>query len=400
MAINEIIKGMIDPYITGFDSYSINDEQLAGKISEFKSKLLKFAEENSDMTTFYQGFTDSGLQTEYMDLISKAAMAGMSAPQPTESSEPAQSTVSGNSPVVPSVEQFLEQYRTAYDEVKKAGYRKGGEAAYENIIAVKDRASDMLDAQIILEQERLLWKIVSEDSLDIFGTLYDAMDPLYYFMTAPMAMSVDAYKNADGDEKLSYLIEKNEYEKIVIVCRESIKIALAASLGAFLYNYSKKKQEVWEWASDTSAGGGVSVMVSAKVSIRRILSFMKTHYDMTFDDILNDQSMKLWLLVPGGVDNLSRIKVACHPQNYDAMRDVIYNEIIPDISVSDILKRKPDKLIWFGFEFDKQSNYYEKAKAKAEQLNSGLTYFKYLSQLENTSAVQSVKKDIESIENK
>ena len=105
------------------------------------------------------------------------------------------------------------QYRIPYEEVKKAGYRKNAQAAYAAILAIPKQTDDMLEAQLILEEDGLLWKIVKEDGLDIFAPILEAMDPLQEAMTAGLELQTRAFQESQSVEDLDYHLEKLEFEK-------------------------------------------------------------------------------------------------------------------------------------------------------------------------------------------
>lgn len=386
-----VIESMISAYLIGFDSYTISDPDLQNQINNYKSKLSSFANLISDPTKFYQQFGNSGLHAEYMALITAATMDGTAL---TNNADAVEADHIDSRPTIPTVSEFVEQYRVAYNTVKTAGYKKRGEVAYEKIFDVANRATDMLDAQLIFEKERLLWKIVTEDAMDIFSTIYEAMDPFYDFMRDPIALQIESYTSATCDEELTYLVERHDYKMRQIAAQAHIKISLATALGESLIMYCKKKQAVMEWRSDKEANSGVNTMVATRSTMRRTLAFAKTHFDLTFDDILNDKSMKLWLLDAKGVDGLNRIKVTLHPQNLDVMRDIVANEILSDITIIDAIKRQPPLQLWFDLDSD---TYIENAKAKAATLNENVTYFKYLSAFEHTEAVKNIKKDMDTL---
>ncbi len=394
-----IIAQMISPYIDGFSSYSISDAALQAEIDAFKAKVQLFAQQNTNLATFHSNFAESGLQAEYMNLITRAATSGYSqqASAPAaESTAAAPATESASAaPQLPTVKEFVEQYRTAYNEVKKAEWRTRGAAAYEQIFDVANQTDDMLKAQIILEKERLLWKIVSEDSLDIFENIYKAADPLYRFVSAPLKIQADIYAKATCDEQLSYLIEKAEYSRLQVAKHAHMEITLIASLAKMLLIYCKSKADVWRWQSETLVQGGVQGMIIARATLRNILDFMQAHYDLTFSDVLADEHLKIWLLNPEAKDGLGRIKTTLHPHNLDVFKDIMENEILTSQPVSELLKRKTNLIARLDLSDTAKPAYEAAAAAKASELNASLTYFKYLQSFEAMPAVADIKPTIE-----
>lgn len=96
----------------------------------------------------FDAYNKSGIQDKYTALITKVAMAANSGSQ--ESSETIESASQ-----LPSVSEFLEQYRPSYDEVCKRG-GLAGKKAYEDLFDIANKTDDLLEAQIIIEETRIL----------------------------------------------------------------------------------------------------------------------------------------------------------------------------------------------------------------------------------------------------
>ena len=377
--MDDIIRSMISGYTDAFDAYPISGENLRLEVIEFKRKMTAFAESNNDITTFHQRLSQSGLQEEYMQLITKAVMA--SSGSANEEGE-VKTDYSDHETPQTTVKEFVEQYRSAYNSVKSAGYRTRAEAAYEAIFDVANCTDDMLEAQLIFEKERLLWNISAQDALDIFEPVLEAMDPLQPSTSATLKLQIAAYKKATSEEELISLIEKNEYPKIIILQHEISKITIAALLSFLLFEYCSSKQDVWEWRKDIQAQAGVSGIVSLKKAIRRVLNFLKEDWGISYTELFNDESIKIWLLLPAPADTLGRIKTSLTPKNLTAFREIIETEILPDISVTEILTRIAESEIYFNFGLQQQDLYNKKSEEKAKALNADLTYYKYAAQFD------------------
>lgn len=375
--MSEITRGIIQGYLEAFRAYQISDAVLQKELKELEEKMEAFAGANTDIATFYSKFAESGLQEEYSALISKVAMAGLDSPVEVE-----KSYENGAVSSPPSVKDFLEQYRTSYEEVKKAGYRKRGEAAYERLLAVADQTDDMLDAQIIMEKERLLWKIVSEDALDIFEPILQAMDPLQQAVTITIQNQVEAHKQAGGSEELDYLTARQELENLFVARQATSKINITAQLATLLIGYSASKLN-----TQLSGGQGeqgkknLMAMISQRAALRRLLTLLKDEFGLTFENLLADEGLKIWMLSPESVDEIGRIKIALNPQNYEVFKAIINNDILQDIPTAELLKQTAENMVWYGFEGATQSEFQKKATDKAAAINAHLTYFQYKEQL-------------------
>lgn len=300
--MNEIIKSMLQGYVDAFAMYSITSPALRQQVEDYKRRLAAFAETVPDVAVFHSKLAETGLQEEYSALITKVAMAGMGTADGSGNAKTDYSdTVSA--PVM-TVRDFLEQYRTPYDEVKKAGYRKRGEAAYENIFAVANRAGDMLDAQTILEEEQLLWQVVIEDGLDIFAPILEAMDPLQPGISAAVEYSAAAFQNAGCDEELAYLMEKQAFEGVVASCRYICRVELLALFAEALIYYAGNRINVALAGQNAGDGRFHRGLLSYQNCIARTLRFFEEELGVGIDGLLADEGMKIWLLNPRNADEL------------------------------------------------------------------------------------------------
>jgi hypothetical protein len=403
--LSDIAMDMVNAYLATFDEYEVRDPALQEALQALKGKMTQFARDNSDPMAFYGKFAESGLQEEYTALIEKVAMAsladernaegygvdgaadggaeddgqdaggaadggqGPGGPGSDEMADSGRSTGdlgasgsmdsgrsagdrragAGVDPLEISVRDYLAQYRVPYEEVKKAGYRKNGEKAYENLFAVADRTDNMLDAQIIIEEERLMWHIVKDDMLDVLRAGLEKVDPLQPAMNVALDKQIEVTEVADSAEELDYLLEKLEYDKIRLIAHAVTKMTLAAHIAVLLYTYCSSKMNTQVAGGQGKVGeGALRVMIAARDALRRTLHAMQRDFGMSFDDLLADESLKIWLLSPKNLDESGRTKTALNPKNYEAFREVVDEEILSDRSTIELLKRIPETAVWYG----------------------------------------------------
>ena len=349
---------MVNAYLATFDEYEVRDPALQEALQALKGKMTQFARDNSDPVAFYGKFAESGLQEEYTALIGKIAMASLADERSAEGYGIAGSADggpeaggpgAGADPLDISVRDYLAQYRIPYEEVKKAGYRKNGEKAYENLFDVEDRTDNMLDAQIIIEEERLMWHIVKDDMLDVLRAGLEKVDPLQPAMNVALEKQIEVTEEADSAEELDYLLEKLEYDRIRLIAHAVTKMTLATHIALLLYTYCSSKMNAQLTGGQGKVGeGALRVMIAARDALCRTLHAMQRDFGMSFDDLLADESLKIWLLSPKNLDESGRTKAALNPKNYEAFREVVDEEILSDRSTIELLKRIPETAVWYG----------------------------------------------------
>ena len=328
--MNDMIKQMVQPLLDAFKMYEIKSPALQAEVDDFKNRLTAFAEEHSDVMTYYSEFAASGLQQEYTDIISKVAVSSMSGDDNAATEEEPSAV-----PQI-TVRDFLEQYRYSYDEVCKRGSVRG-KAAYEKIFRVADRTDDMLEAQIILEKERLLWKIVSEDALEIFEKKLEEMDPLFLSTTAVLLGQIKSYEESSCEEELEYKLAIQEVDNWKIITDFNCRMNLAAMLARDIIEYLDAKKKVYDWPNDTIAQGGMQGMLKKKSEIRNLVDFAKTNMDISLDDLFEDPGISIWMLDARNVDQYGKQKKIINPDNLKRFRDILENEILLDMTVKEAI---------------------------------------------------------------
>lgn len=374
--MNDIVRDMVNSYTQTLDGYKVESESLIEEREALRREIIEIGEACQDPSQFYKNMEDAGFQERLMKFLSKAVMAGYEGVN--QEGKPEANYDNDTKPEI-TVKDYVEQYRIPYDEICKAGYRKNAERAYEAIFEVANRTEDMLEAQIILERERLLWNIVTVDALDIFRPILEAMDPLNLAVTSNLILQTEIYEKAVCDEQLTYLLELNELKVMETVNHYTQKMIIASILGKMLLQYTTSKITVYEWKADNYVRDSLTNMSFLRAAMRRLLDFAEKNMGMSIDDIFNDEGMKIWLIVPSNIDELGRFKRTLHPQNYLAYREILDNEILPDISINEILLRVPEHVVWYAEE--NSSEFDKKAEKAVEKLNAGLTYYKYKDRL-------------------
>lgn len=377
--MSNLNRDTIQGYLTIFKDYQPMHPDLQAQVDDLGRRMYALADAHSDPMAFFQAFSQSGLQEEYSALMGKVVMASMG----TAAADGTVKTDYSDTPApeVFSVRQYLEQYRIPYEEVKKAGYRKRGERAYEELLALADETEDMQEAQLQIEERRLLWKIVKEDSLDIFQPILEAMDPLQA-ESLPLEKHVEVYLESDGDEALTYGLELAENEKALLVGRAMSRVQLTVLLAGILMDYQANKLTAQRSGGQGPTGqNAVRQMIALRLAAQKSLGLLASDFQMTFADLIQEPALMIWLLVPKNADELGRFKVTLHPQNIRAMEDLV-GEIQSGLTTLELLKRENDPVLWYALVGAEGRAYEDRAEKAAQASNASLTYFRYKASLD------------------
>ncbi len=388
--MSDLNRDTVNGYMVLFKDYQPMHPDLQAQVDDLGRRMFQLAASKADPLVFFEAFAQSGLQEEYAALMGKVVMADMG----TAAADGTVKTDYSDSPAPEplSVRQFLDQYRVPYEEVKKAGYRKRAEKAYEALFSVADETEDMQEAQLLIEERRLLWHLVKEDSLDLFEPILEAMDPLQP-ESLPLAKHVSVYQEVDGDEALTYGLALIEGEQAALVGRALSRVQLTVLLAGLLMDYGASKLTAQKSACQGPVGRqALKTMIGLRLAVRNTLAFMHSHFGLTFAGLVQDPGLMIWLLVPQHADELGRFSVTLHPQNIRAMEDLVW-EIQSDLTTLALLQRENDPVIWYALTGSAGRAYQARAEQLAQDANASLTYYRYKASLAQAGAAYLPKKD-------
>lgn len=376
------IKMMIQGYIDGLDNMHTDDESIKKEVEDYKKELIAFGESQNDPATFFPKFQDSGLMGKYMDLATKITMAAQTKQQDSPSEQPKKH--------IATPSEWLEPFRTSYDYIKNLPIRERGLAVYRKLFEIGDRHTNITEFLLEVEKENLLWKITSEDTLGILNISISGMDPLYKGLTYPVRKNIEAWENSICEADAYYLQDRLAED----VARNSQKLlqkelfVIQLGLHLMIYRGPKGKEGLMEMIATGNCPriefmGKASAMAVGKMQARRTLDIIKKVFGITFDDIIADEFLKYKLISTANVCGLSKAYVQSNANILDILTDAVHNEIIPDISLIDAIRREPS--VRFGRWRMPEDSEHAKAEAMARNHFQDLPYFKYEDQLKSAS---------------
>lgn len=356
--MDTIIKTTIDAYMATFDSFAMDDDSKT-EVEEFKTTVYSMGENCKNAEDFISRFTTEGYQDKYTALMGKIYMK-QNQPEATQNSDEV--------PDVMSVKDYVEQYRISYDDIKKCGYRKRAEIAYETLFDVANRTDDMLDAQLIMEDERLLFKIVTEDLMDIAEDLIAATDPNYLVTHMPLKVQLESYLNVSSDEELTYKTEVAQVKKESVKYQHTSQMTAILSLNYLVLKWVKCKMSIRKWADDRSIKRAIGEMLRIRYTTRAYYDFISSSIGLTLDVMESTPFYRICLLTPTGLDEMARIKMVQNPENLSAIKTILADEILSETDLGELLT-KPQSVPYY-FSLNKRKNSVQKMfEEKASQIN-------------------------------
>lgn len=374
---------MIQGYIDGLENMNTKDASIKQEIEDYKKELIAFGEKESDPVTFFPKFQESGLMGKYMDLSTKITMAAQAA----------DAAASGNKEKKPNKatpEQWLEPFRTSYDYIKNMPIRERGLAVYRKLFEIGEKHSDITEFLAEVEKDNLLWKITSEDTLGILAISLTGMDPLSKGLTYATLKNIEAWEKSVCEADAYYLqdILAEDVAKNAARLLQPEHYVMCLGLHLMVYRGPKGKEGLMEMIATGNCPkpafvGAASNMVVAKQQAKRTMETIKKAIGLSFDDILADEYLKYKLLSTSNVCGLSKAYVQSNSNVLDLLADAWRNEIVPDISLIDSIRREPS--LKFGRWRMPEDQEHKKAEELARRRFQDLPYFKYEDQLKDAN---------------
>ncbi|MDD6191427.1 MAG: hypothetical protein PUB75_07570 [Firmicutes bacterium] len=353
-------KYAIEAYMNAL--YGANPQgSLLERARQLEQQLVDFAEKNPGAADI---MGESGLRDEYNRLY-MAAVSG-------ESSE-AKASAQAHKQQLPTVHEFLETYRQVYENSVKPYDRKLTEEAYMKLFDVENRTDDLIEAQLIIEREHLVLNTVTADYKAIAEEFIEAADPNYEITSAAVKASIGTYAGAGCLEEITYMGELAKATCDDLAVQLQLKVEMMLTFMSLLNAWAHTKRQLREGTVDVAAG--VRAMVVTRKKTRDYYRFLSEDMGITFDVMENTPFFRISLLNPQGMDELWRIKKIMHPDNIKAMRYMLFEEILSDRSMEEILLTPQPYPYFEAVDSVRHPEINREYEEIAGELNSNIRYF-------------------------
>ena len=272
----------------------------------------------------------------------------------------------------PTVHEFLDTYRYVYENSVKNEGREHTDKAYQELFDVENRTDDLIEAQIIIEKEHLILNTVIADYKALAEEFMEAADPNYEIISAAVKATAGVYATAGSLEEITYMgeVAKAACDDIAVQSQLKMEMIQIFSALMFAWEHAKKKIRLGE---DMEANA--QAMVLTRRQTRKYYRFLTEDMGITFEDMEAAPFYRISLLNPQGLDGLWRIKKVTHPDNIKAIRYILFEEILSDKPMEEILLT-PQPYPYY--EMMDNADYPEVADEFiriAEELNKDIKYF-------------------------
>lgn len=341
---------------------------LLESVKAFENKLSAFAEENPKSSDI---MADSGLRDEYNQLY--MAVINRNNDYSTGSGEQPKAFNYSEAQRIPTVHEFLDTYRLIYEKTVKPNKRELTDKAYQELFDVENRTDDLMEAQIIIEKEHLILNTVTADYRDIAEDFMKASDPNYEVTSAAVKATIGVYATAKSLEEITYMGEVAKATCDDIAVQTKMKVEMMTILTSLIFAWEHSKRKIREGTAEMESF--VKAMVLTRRQIRQYYRFLSEDMGLTFDKMEQMPFYRISMLNPQGLDELWRIKKVMHPDNIKAIKYILFEEILTERTMEDILLT-PQPVPYY--EMIDTSRYPEMGRefnALAEELNKDIRYF-------------------------
>ena len=343
--------------------------ELLSSIRSFEERLIEYGETHPRAADI---MGESGMREEYNQLYMAVINRNYGYSTSSGDDKPEAFDYS-KAQRIPTVHEFLDTYRVVYENAVKPNKRELTDKAYQKLFDVENRTDDIMEAQLIIEREKLILNTVTADYKDIAEDFLEAADPNYEVTSAGVKATIGTYATATSLEEITYMGELAKATCDDIAVQTQLKVEVMTNLMSLIFAWERAKRKIRE--GDPKLESYVKAMVLTRRQLRKYYRFMAEDMGITFDVIEASPFYTISLLNPQGLDELWRIKKVMHPDNIKAMRYVLFEEVLTDKSMEEILLTPQPYPYYEMVDTRRCPDMDDEFNAIAEELNKDIRYF-------------------------
>ena len=366
--MNTTQQYMLDAYMKPL--YDTNPQgALLENIKALENKLTKYADDNPSCMDMVG---ESGLRDEYNQLYMAAINRNNDYSVSDETDKPKAFDYSKEQRL-PTVHEFLDTYRLVYETSVKPNRRELTDRAYQELFNVENRTDDLMEAQIIIEKEHLIVNTVTAEYKYMAEEFLEAADPNYEVTSAGVRNTIAVYAGAASLDEVTYMGEVARTVCDDIAVQTRLKVEMMVNFVALIYGWEHSKRKIRE--GDNRIEDYAKSMVLNRSRMKNYYRFLSEDMGLTFETMKSIPFYRIMMLNPQGLDELWRIKKVMHPANLEATEYVLFEEILSDKTIEEILMTPQPYPYYEMIDSNKYPEIDTEYAKTAEELNKDLRYF-------------------------
>ena len=363
--MDEILEATLKVYLEAFDSFPCDNAKINAEVEQFKEELTRIAESSKDVIAFMADYEAKGYSKRYLDLFGKIAQA--------QTSDLTVEEIEDRQQITPV--EFVSQYNVAYESVRDSKYRVKAEQAYRNLFEVAERSEDMMDFNIECERGNLLFKLSADDAIEQSEFVMEASDPLDKIAYLQHLHMVERWQQAVSDADITYSSEIEQEETARRANRETQRLVVITAVATLATEYVLFKTKLLAATNDRTIRETLSCMMHKRGEMKQLVTELLPAFDLSLETIFEDKYYRHLLLSPTNLDSTGRIMRCYHPQNIEALKEVITEEMLTDKSITELVFRHAKTPLYFAIK-RQDKEVARKYKKIAKEMNANLTYYK------------------------
>ena len=89
-------------------------------------------------------------------------------------------------------------------------------------------------------------------------------------------------------------------------------------------------------------------MIQIRENTKQAYKIMIEKLGMDFENILKDEWLKTWMLIPSNLDENGRFKMSMDPYNIQVYQELLFEEILSDTPIEEILLKEQGKMLRYS----------------------------------------------------
>ncbi|MFP4365142.1 MAG: hypothetical protein ACLFR1_14870 [Spirochaetia bacterium] len=357
--MNQQIEQMIAAYRTGVENAvrMANNDSVTAKIQSVYNELISLGEKyGDDFMGFVTEANGSGLFTR----LSSEMAAVNQAIQEQQADESTRKEL--------SKDDILETYKSLLEQMKTKPFLYETVKAYEDMIALADEYDSYTAWQRAAWEKGIMRRLGFMPTYDTAKLEYDKTDPNEIFdreiAREQMEIALEAYS---GDQ-MNYLTVKTSNELKKKNAADEIKQSYCWTLFYQLQCFTQLKNRI-----RSGVFLAFPIILYAFKEFRQeiagLYNFMKDHWGLDFDTIINTPRYfkKLFYHIRP-LQGSDRIFFCEDPNNANAYREVLFEEVLSDKSFTEILLRKQRTPDYETFVTDEHTADYNVQEMRIEEV--------------------------------
>ena len=241
--MDAIWKATYDAYMGALQQMNPQGALLT-RVRDFGADLTRLAEEHAGDMDILGALSKSGLQQTYNTLYMEcqaAANAAVDFDAGHELSEDSPRAFNAaKAGRLPTVHEFIDTYRVVYESMRE--HAKGATAqAYRNLFDVEKRTDDLIEAQMIIEREHLLVKLVTAGSIDALKEFEEKTDPNFDLTSSGVNETIRKYAEAGSLDEITYLSEIARSTTMDAAIRAQANMRIMTNFNALLFAWENSR---------------------------------------------------------------------------------------------------------------------------------------------------------------